>query len=554
MKFKPLKALGLVFLLLTCFVSTARAQDSEYVSVENISELPDSVITTFLNESDSHIKKLLLVKYFYGEGYFNAQIELINDSVKIHKGCTFTFGQIEEVSNNSELNFSIKKGDRFSKNILKSELESIIVQFNDHGYLKARVDIVSIIPDLENCMANLKLNYEIGELAKLSRIVFAGAETNSQRYLTNLSRFRSSLVPTRSSLLKIQSELIGTELFDEVGYPEVFKSNGEYVLLLPVRERKLNIFDGIIGYVPDARGNAQLVGDVSLSIWNAFNQGNGLLFDYERIRPETSRLNLKVSQNWISNIPVGLEFGFNIYQNDSTYQARSFLINGFYWIDTGLKLIGGIGSTTSSSSLQNSLSAEPDGKKRFAKLGFEFSSVDKAEVPTQGFRLKTNFGVANKQYEIDSTFSVSQQFVEFNAENYTSISNKSVLAFSLNAFYLKSDAFTEFDLTRFGGANSLRGYAEEQLQASRMAWGDVEYRFLINPDSYLFSFAGLGNYVRPRLVNETQNNFSNNDFLYSIGVGISYATNIGRLKFTYALSPDESFGNGKVHIGIINRF
>jgi outer membrane protein assembly factor BamA len=106
------------------------------------------------------------------------------------------------------------------------------------------------------------------------------------------------------------------------------------------------------------------------------------------------------------------------------------------------------------------------------------------------------------------------------------------------------------DLIRFGGANSFRGYAEEQFQAGRLLWGDIEYRFLLDRNSYLFVFGAAGRFHRPKLLTETSNQFQTTDNLYSTGFGMSYQTRIGRLKFTYAISPEESIGNGKVHFGI----
>ncbi len=127
---------------------------------------------------------------------------------------------------------------------------------------------------------------------------------------------------------------------------------------------------------------------------------------------------------------------------------------------------------------------------------------------------------------------------------------KSVIATSLNGFLLESEKVTTNDLIRFGGANSFRGYAEEQFRAGTMFWGDLEYRFLLNRSSFLFAFGAAGGYHRPKLLTETTSDFRTTDYLYSTGFGLSYQTQIGRLKFTYAISPEESIANGKVHFGI----
>jgi outer membrane protein assembly factor BamA len=330
----------------------------------------------------------------------------------------------------------------------------------------------------------------------------------------------------------------------------IFLRNGEPVVIFEVQERSLNQFDGLLGYVPDAAGNGQIVGDVELSLWNVLTQGNGFDFRYQRLRPETSQLNLGASQDWIGDIPIGISAGFQLYQNDTTYQSRDFDLDGYYLLSTGLKLIGGIGfqSTTSGNNLP--MVIEPDGQKRTARLGFEYTNLDRYDVPTSGSSVRLILGIANKDLADDSSTTFTQNILELTARNYIPIFEKSVIATSLRGFLLESDKVTTNDLIRFGGANSFRGYAEQQFRAGTMLWGDVEYRFLLNRQSYLFGFGAIGGFNRPRLLTETNNDFRLTKYLFSIGFGLSYQTQIGRLKFTYAISPEESIGNGKVHFGI----
>ena len=136
---------------------------------------------------------------------------------------------------------------------------------------------------------------------------------------------------------------------------------------------------------------------------------------------------------------------------------------------------------------------------------------------------------------------------------YFPIFDKSVIAFSSQGYFVTSNDFTDSDLIRFGGANSFRGYSEEQFRASQLIWGDIEYRFLVNRSSYLFGFGAVGAFNRPKLLTEDDDSFQISDWLISTGFGISYRIKIGRLKFTYAISPNESIGNGKVHVGIVTR-
>jgi len=116
--------------------------------------------------------------------------------------------------------------------------------------------------------------------------------------------------------------------------------------------------------------------------------------------------------------------------------------------------------------------------------------------------------------------------------------------------FLESPHFLITDLFRFGGAESLRGFREDQFRGSQVVWADLEARYLIDRNSYLFLFGAYGFYERPQLINEETDQFTISDTLTSLGFGLAFQSPLGIIKFSYAISPDEDLGNGKVHVGI----
>lgn len=502
------------------------------------------------NEADT---LSILTSWFSSEGYFNPLIDKIaRNRYSVDKGCRFKWNEfiINDESLISDRRF---EGQFYTDQLLESYIEEILTELEQGGYLFSKVEIESIVPKREQCTVSVSLEVNKGKRWLTSEILFPGATINNSDYLRKISGFRDSVLINRNFLDQIYMNLQQSELFENISNPQVFLEEERAVIIIAVQERVLNQFDGLLGYVPDQNGDGQIVGDFELSLWNVLNQGNGIDLEYQRLRPETTRLNIGVSQDWFGSLPVGLGFNFNLYQNDTTYQTRDFRLNGYYRISTGLQLTGEIGRISSTSSNTAPVLLEPDGKKQFGKMGFRFSTLDNIDVPTQGIRLSIQFGIANKSIDIDTLAAFSQRFIESQASYFIPISSKNVIAFSIEVFLLNAGKVTENDLIRFGGANSFRGYTEEQFRASRLFWGDIEYRFLVNPFSYLFTFASAGGYHRPALLTEPDNSFKTSDFLYSTGFGVSYKIRIGRLKFAYAVSPEESFGNGKVHIGIITR-
>ncbi|MEQ9308935.1 MAG: hypothetical protein RLN90_05725 [Balneolaceae bacterium] len=542
----------LAFFVLNAFSLPVSAQRVISITENgNKIEIPNDIRNDFLQNSE--LNERIILEWFASNGYLNAELDQINkNQFEVRKGCKFKISEIK-IEGEIPETLSVSSLEYYSRDGLQYVIEETLNKLENIGFLFAKIEIESILPKTDDCELSVTLKIDIGNQWTTGSIIFPGSNLNKPSYLKRISGFRDSITITPDVLNELKLNLNGSELFEEVAEPKVFIENNEAVIVIGVQERVLNQFDGLLGYVPDQNGNGQIVGDFELNLWNVLNQGNGIELEYQRLRPETSRLNIGISQDWFGSIPVGLGFNFNLYQNDTTFQTRNISLDSYYLVTRGLRLTGSIGQISATSSNNIPTILEPDGRKQYAELGFRYSTLNNVDVPTSGIRFGISFGVSNKSVDIDSIRAFSQQFIHSEASFYYQVSNKSVLALSTQSYFLNSNKITVNDLIWFGGATSFRGYSEEQFRASRLVWGDVEYRFLVNRSSYLFAFGALGGYHRPKLLTESDSSFKTSDFLSSTGFGISYKIKIGRLKFTYALSPQESLGNGKVHLGIITR-
>lgn len=125
-----------------------------------------------------------------------------------------------------------------------------------------------------------------------------------------------------------------------------------------------------------------------------------------------------------------------------------------------------------------------------------------------------------------------------------------MLAPMVQAMFLESPDFLITDLFRFGGAESLRGFREDQFRGSSVIWGELEGRYMLEKNSYLFLFGAYGLYERPRLINEESDALAVKESLTSLGFGLAFQSPLGIIKFSYAVSPNENLSNGNVHVGI----
>jgi len=535
--------------LVSCITLNVEAQENRFEKF-NIEEECQSLIS-----SDKKVSESLLIselRYcFINRGYFDVSIS-VDDSLVIKKGERYSYGAI--VISPDSLAFPIDQleGAYYNSQQLESVIEEWVHSLNDQGYLFAAAEIQDIHPVRGSITVDLIIELKTGDRLYSGRVLFEGAELNDPNYLKKISGAEDSVLITPDYLNQLQTTLRQSGMLDEVRETVVIvNEEGMAEIMIGVRESQLNQFDGILGYVPDPSGNGQLVGEFDLSLWNALAQGNGIRFNFERLRPQNTRLYGQLRQHWIGNLPVGLEVSGQFFQNDSSYQYREMNLDGYYLAGNGLRLNGRVGAAVSVEGQNSIRNIEPDGNKRFAEIGFGLNTLDDQLVPRSGINIDLRFGLARKSVAIDSIGAFSQQYLRLAGQGYRDLGMQHVLALNTQFYLLNADRVTDSDLIRFGGANSLRGYAEEQFTASLTLWSDLEYRYMTSDESYLFLFAAAGYFERPQLLSENNNQFADMGFLQSAGFGISYRIRIGRLNFTYALSPQESIANGKVHLGIV---
>ena len=126
-----------------------------------------------------------------------------------------------------------------------------------------------------------------------------------------------------------------------------------------------------------------------------------------------------------------------------------------------------------------------------------------------------------------------------------------------NAVYLQnttkaiiSENYLTNELFRFGGINSMRGFAENSIDASLLSVFNTEYRYLLNQQTYLHSIIDIG-YFENEILRQKEK-------LYSFGLGLGMVTKAGLLKFIVANGNLDGqafkFSNSKIHLSIASQF
>lgn len=141
---------------------------------------------------------------------------------------------------------------------------------------------------------------------------------------------------------------------------------------------------------------------------------------------------------------------------------------------------------------------------------------------------------------------------DLNAEYYLPLSRRSVIKLASKNSYTFNENLFENELLRIGGLHTLRGFDEEAIFASLYSIETIEYRYLLEQNSYMYLFFDAAYYESDRIDNFVS------DRPIGFGAGMSFETKAGIFSISYAIgkqfdNPIE-FRSAKIHFGFVNFF
>jgi outer membrane protein assembly factor BamA len=506
------------------------------------------------------------------EGYWNANISRAQPGSDPTEWTTWgTRGEVCRWGPVFAGEDTLEWGGQYSQQQLEEQIERQINDWESEGYLLASVVMDSIWSagfNREPCRISARWHVIEGPKLRVGGFTFPDLKHTEADYVQEASGIRDSMLITPSLLRDARLRLEQTELFADVQEPTIVRRDSSYLIRYQLTERNPNRFDILIGYVPNTgleRGGT-IVGNADIRLRNLIWEGSDARLHFERLRAEVTKFNLGLQRYWIAGLPLSAGAELHFLQQDSTYQTRNIRLNAGYEILPGATLelsarreIVAANEIQSASDVNEALASGTalDANAWYGGVTLRYERIDRRINPSAGFRLQVQFEsgikeITDERADADSiTNRLTPSILSADVHYFQTLWPRHVLAPSIHGYANVLEQFTENDLIRFGGARSLRGYREDQFRAAQLAWGDLEYRYQLDADSYAFLFGSAGYYYRPRLVTESSADRVQRDWLSSYGLGFSYNTRLGQLKFSYAISPEGSFTNGKVHFGIV---
>ncbi|MBL7889648.1 MAG: hypothetical protein JNL24_08850 [Bacteroidia bacterium] len=450
---------------------------------------------------------------------------------------------------------------------VKRVQEKLITYYENNGFpfASVRLDSLEIQDDKFSAQLHLQKNQE----QKIDSIIINGNAKITPVYIYNYIGVKPGARYNESQLKKINNRIAELPFLRSTKPSTVLFSEKHNKLILNIEKKRASQFDGILGLLPDNKtGKILFTGDVRLKLQNGLGRGELIDLNWRKMQTQTQDLKLRLVYPFLFKTPFGLDYNFKLYKKDTTF------IDVFQNIGVQYLFIGGnyfkVFYTNKTSNLLSTkglefittLPAYADVQTNMYGIGFKFERLDYRLNPRKGFYLLMNASAGTKNIKRNAkvnqevydkiTLNSTQYNGELEAILFIPLGGRSTVKVSDQSGFVNGENTFQNELLRIGGLKTLRGFDEESIFTSAYSIFTLEYRFLLEQNSYLYLFGDGAWYEN----NNVQQYVT--DTPIGFGAGISFETKAGIFSINYALG--KQFNNpiqlrsGKIHFGIVNYF
>jgi hypothetical protein len=341
-------------------------------------------------------------------------------------------------------------------------------------------------------------------------------------------------------------------------------------------QKKSSELDGLLGFLPDNNtGKLLITGQAHILLLNPFTHGETIELDWRKLQEKTQDLKARFIYPFLFSTPFGTDVNFKIYKRDTSFIDINQNIGLQYILNGGnyFKVFANNRNTSliSTKGLEkvNELPPYADIQTLLYGIGFKNEQLDYRFNPRKGFRFNVNTSAGFKNirkneklnpavYE-DLELKTAQYTYDYSSDFFFPVKRRSAVNIGFEGAGIIGKNIFVNELYRIGGLKSLRGFNEESIFASTFHITSLEYRFILDQNSYWYAFFD-GAYYENKSINARKVN--NGKYVYDtpfgFGSGVCFETKAGIFSINYALGRE--FNNpidirsAKIHFGIVSIF
>ena len=456
----------------------------------------------------------------------------------------------------------------FQNDQVKKLQEKILVNCQNNGYPFASIKLDSIV--IRGNEISAKLNQDKNKFIRIDSIVMKGNATIAPVYIYNYIGLRPGSVYNEALITRITSRIRELPFVKESNPNRILFSEKETSLELFLENKKASQFDGVLGLLPDNAnpGKYTLTGEAHLKLQNALTRGEVMELNWKQLPVQSQDLKIHFLYPFLLNTPFGVDASLALFKKDTTYVdvtknlGIQYQLTGNNYVKAFVNAKESSLSSTSALKYATVLPDYADVSSTSYGLGFHFEKLDYRLNPRKGYSFETTASTGtrtikkNKELPSNLYDSLRLQSTEYHVDItfdfYFPLGNRHVIDYGMTGAYQYNLSIFTNELYRIGGLKTLRGFDEESILASSFGIMKIEYRYLLEQNSFLFAFFNKAYY------RNNSRNKNIHDTPIGFGTGITFETKLGIMSVSYALGKEFDnplyFRNGKIHFGILNYF
>lgn len=568
-----MKHLVITFLIVHYF-NVAIAQQQPYVI--QVINIDNEVISKLSGLADSiKFEKVVASTYnkWMRKGYILTSVQKVKEinafKASIEIGKKYVWGKFnidyvpEALLSKAGYHKSQFLNARVNSKILGSLLVKLLEESDKAGYPFASIKLDSVTIINEEISAVLA--YSAGFKIKYGTL-HVNSDFVKSKYLESYLGIKEGDLFNANKVVGINRKINKLTYCKTAGFPAIKFDNKSCHISLKLRPIKANKVDAMLGLAPNQIDKSKLLatGYINLDLHNLFKSGKRLMFNWRQFGVQSQTLKTSYNHTNLFGSIINVKGNFEIFKQDTTFINRTFKIDIGY--DIANYTVNFTSSFISSRLLSNVDISNSnleliDFNANYYGVEFLTHNFDHLLNPRKGWSVKANVNLGTKNilstsfvppdvYDSLTIQSLQGSYLIF-SEVAVPLSNLLVgyTKLQLGGIESNGELFNN-DLMRLGGVNSIRGFNELEIYASRYAMLQVEARLLLGENSRLFGFMDWA-YAENSVA-------KNNDTFIGVGTGLLLDTSSGVIQLVYAVGKSSkqslSLANSKIHIGYVAKF
>lgn len=425
----------------------------------------------------------------------------------------------------------------------KNVLNQIVRKLEEEGLGTSKVTLTQ--HRIKNDTLYCTLRIDKSNKRKLDKIEIVSTDKVPTAMIQ--ASLKSELYKTYSetAVARINNKIDQFDFLEKIKPSETLFTQDSTAVYLYLKKRNTNQFDGYIGFNNEENGKIRLNGYLDLTLNNILNHGETFAVTWKNNGNKQVDFALKTEIPYIFKSSIALKGNIDIQKQDSTYQNTRLEIGSGYYFNYQSKAFLGY-QTLNSATNSDHLSFQ-NYNSNYITASYEYTKKNKhTPLFPVNFSAFAKIGNGKRNTENGKT---NQTYFEAVVEKNFTLNSRNFFYVQWNNYFLFSDNYLDNELKRFGGAYTLRGFAENSLSGKGFSILNTEYRFVLASNIFLNT---LLDYAYQEEISNAKNH------LYSFGFGMGMLTKNGKLQLSFAngKSPQQkmSFDNTTIHISMSTYF